>query len=344
MIPNKLKLIKSISSNILLKKPIPFILLFEPSQMCNCKCTFCYHWKEDHKNELTTDEINRVLKEAYKLGCGYLLFNGGEPFVNSHVEYIIKTAYNIGYDISITTNGYLLMDNIEKYGRYIDSITVSIDYPDNRHDIDRKLPGLFDRAIAGIKETKKYVKNIRINYNIHQKNYKDIRKICEIAKELGVQVYFRFLISEVDNLDDWLIKDKELINKIILEIKDLKKRYPIITSDIVLDYTYTKKNFKCLASTFIMNIDSMGRVYNSCLLHENKKDSIFGNIRENSLKEIWYSELARDIRGINYKCIPKFDCYASCIIEPSLLLKPDFKYWREYIFGNTVGSFFKKIK
>src|SRR3989344_3357367 len=191
MIPNKLKLIKSISSNILLKKPIPFILLFEPSQMCNCKCTFCYHWKEDHKNELTTDEINRVLKEAYKLGCGYLLFNGGEPFVNSHVEYIIKTAYNIGYDISITTNGYLLMDNIEKYGRYIDSITVSIDYPDNRHDIDRKLPGLFDRAIAGIKETKKYVKNIRINYNIHQKNYKDIRKICEIAKELGVQVYFR---------------------------------------------------------------------------------------------------------------------------------------------------------
>ena len=128
------------------------------------------------------------------------------------------------------------------------------------------------------------------------------------------------------------------------EIKDLKKRYPIITSDIVLDYTYTKKNFKCLASTFIMNIDSMGRVYNSCLLHENKKDSIFGNIRENSLKEIWYSELARDIRGINYKCIPKFDCYASCIIEPSLLLKPDFKYWREYIFGNTVGSFFKKIK
>ena len=54
---NKLKLINSLFNNIILRKPTPYILLFEPSQLCNCKCEFCYHWKEYDKNELKKKEI-----------------------------------------------------------------------------------------------------------------------------------------------------------------------------------------------------------------------------------------------------------------------------------------------
>src|SRR3989344_1587897 len=143
---NKLKLINSLFNNIKLRRPIPYILLFEPSQLCNCKCEFCYHWKEYDKDELKKEEIFDILQQAYDLGCGYLILNGGEPFIAPYFEDTLKKSKEIGYNINITTNGSML-HKIERYYRYIDNLTVSIDSPDEKHDEYRRHKGLFKKSI-----------------------------------------------------------------------------------------------------------------------------------------------------------------------------------------------------
>lgn len=60
--------------------PRPAVMYFELTYRCTCKCKFCERWKVGPglaREELTTEEIKRTLKEAYNLGVRYLGFTGG---------------------------------------------------------------------------------------------------------------------------------------------------------------------------------------------------------------------------------------------------------------------------
>lgn len=346
---NKLKLIKSLFNNIILRKPTPYILLFEPSQLCNCKCEFCYHWKEYDKNELKKEEIFDILEQAYDLGCGYLILNGGEPFIAPYFEDTLKKSYEIGYNIGITTNGSML-HKIEKYYKYIDNLTVSIDSPDEKHDEYRRYDGLFKKAIDGIKYAKKYVPNIKINFSIHDENKDKIIKMLDLVKELDCEIFLRLLVMEHKELADiadfrLVIKNKDDIKKIANNIIKLKRNNPIVTPTTSLKYIKDEKKFKCYNSWFIMNIDSHGRIYPPCYKFEGTKELIFGSIREKKIKDIWSSKNAKDFRKFAKKCQPNMNCYTACILEPSLLLKPHLGMLFEQLTSNSnLFNFFRKRK
>jgi len=330
---NKVKLASSLASNVLINKPKPYILIFEPSQLCNCKCSFCYHWKEYDKNELNKEEILRVLKESYDLGCGYLLLNGGEPTIAKHFKFTLENAKKIGFEISITTNGYTLEKYAKYLSKYVNNITVSLDFPDERHDKYRGLKGLFKQLIKGIKEAKKYIPNIKLNYSIHKENLDCMEDMLKLAKELKIGIYFRMLIQEKkdeDELGSLVITNKNEIKEIGDKLIKLKKQgEPIISSHCYLKHLKELNTFKCKIGRFIINVDSHGRVYTNCPKYEGTKDYIFGSIRENSLKEIWNSKKAKDFMKATLKCKPNINCYTACIIEPSSLLKPNFNFWIE---------------
>lgn len=345
---NKFKLVKSIIDNIILRKATPYIFVFEPSQLCNCKCVFCYHWKEYDKNELSKEEIFDILRQVYDLGCGLLVLNGGEPFVAPYFEDTLKKAHEIGYDINLTTNGSLLTQKISKVAGYIDSITVSLDYPDERHDKDRRHPDLFKKAIKGIREAKKYTNDVKINYSIHKGNMYCIKEMINLVSDLGCSIYFRLLIREAKkgtNVADYnyVIDNKEDLKRITKELIQLKKEgAPIVSSYSYLEYLHNKIPFKCLISRFIINIDSHGRIYSACPEYEGTKELVFGSTKKQKIKDIWFSEKADNFRKFSKKCKPILNCYSACILEPSLILKPSIKMWIEQL-GNefSIGKFFK---
>ena len=345
---NKLKLMKSVFDNIVLKRATPYIFIFEPSQLCNCKCIFCYHWKEHSENELKKEEIFDTLEQVYKLGCGLLVLNGGEPFIAPHFEDTVKKAYEIGYDINLTTNGSVLSNRIHKVAKYIDSITVSLDYPDVRHDKDRRLPGLFNKAIEGIKETKKYISDVKINYSIHKDNMDCIRQMVDLVKDLGCSIYFRLLIREAKagaDVADYnlVIDNKEDLKRITEELIQLKKEgAPIISSDSYLSYIKDKIPFRCLISRFILNIDSHGRVYSACPEYEGTKENVFGSIRQEKIRSIWFGKKAKSFRGFSVRCKPSLNCYSACILEPSLVLRPSIRMWVDQLSSEfSIAKFFK---
>jgi len=62
--------------------------------LCNAKCFFCFQG-ENHTEKRTTLSFNRIcalLKELRELGCFYVRFSGGEPFMRKDIGDIVRFA------------------------------------------------------------------------------------------------------------------------------------------------------------------------------------------------------------------------------------------------------------
>lgn len=101
---------------------------------CNLKCIYCVPRsgipKLNHSDILTYEEILRLAKIAINLGIFKIRLTGGEPLVRKGVfGFIPQLAAIQGLrELSLTTNGIYLRDNIEKIrSGGIKRINVSLD-------------------------------------------------------------------------------------------------------------------------------------------------------------------------------------------------------------------------
>lgn len=101
---------------------------------CNLRCRYCvpqgFIQKLSHTDILTYEEILRVVRIAIHLGISKVRVTGGEPLVRKGVYHFLKQlAATEGLrDVSLTTNGVLLADNLEKIqAAGITRINISLD-------------------------------------------------------------------------------------------------------------------------------------------------------------------------------------------------------------------------
>ena len=101
---------------------------------CNLQCRYCVPQdlipKLSHAEILTYEEILRVVRIATRLGISKVRVTGGEPLVRKGVyEFLHELTATEGLkDVSLTSNGVLLKDNLEKIqAAGISRINVSLD-------------------------------------------------------------------------------------------------------------------------------------------------------------------------------------------------------------------------
>jgi len=82
-------------------------LLLELTYRCPLKCVWCNNPLdfERYRDELTTDEWLRVLREGRELGALQLGFSGGEPMLRRDVETLVAEAHRLGYYTNLITSG-----------------------------------------------------------------------------------------------------------------------------------------------------------------------------------------------------------------------------------------------
>ena len=83
--------------------------MFEVTYRCNFHCKHCYV-PDSYRNygELDTKEIFAILDRLKEIGCFYLGFTGGEPFMRADFPEILSYAKQCGFTIIIYTNGSLI--------------------------------------------------------------------------------------------------------------------------------------------------------------------------------------------------------------------------------------------
>jgi len=101
---------------------------------CNLRCIYCMppegERKLRHKDILRYEELLRISRIAIKLGINKVRLTGGEPLVRKGIQDFIPMLTSLKGldDVSLTTNGVLLKDNLETLkAAGVKRINVSLD-------------------------------------------------------------------------------------------------------------------------------------------------------------------------------------------------------------------------
>jgi cyclic pyranopterin phosphate synthase len=126
---------------------------------CNLRCLYCAPGglvpKLDHHDILRYEEILRIVRTGVSLGISKVRLTGGEPLMRAGVYEFLKELASVDglSDISLTTNGVMLHENIEKIkAAGIKRINISLDSL-NREKF-KYITGYdrFDQVWAGIEK------------------------------------------------------------------------------------------------------------------------------------------------------------------------------------------------
>src|SRR4030042_1207561 len=91
------------------RKRIPLDVSLELTYRCNNRCVHCYcnlpsNNTKALEEELTTEEIKKILNELSSMGSLWLLITGGEPILRNDFAEIYLYAKKKGFLITLFTN------------------------------------------------------------------------------------------------------------------------------------------------------------------------------------------------------------------------------------------------
>ena len=186
-----LRIIGRGSLNWLAERPI--VVSFEVTDACTCWCRHCDHGgPRDESRNLKPVEYDRYL-EALR-PC-VVQISGGEPLMRDDVVEIvgrIKGSRRPPYTILVsnwslmTKQRYLALRSAG-----VDQFSVSLDFPDERHDDFRVHPGLFRHLAELIPQLAKLGHDdIVLNSCITSENVGEIHAIADIARAWGVNLCY----------------------------------------------------------------------------------------------------------------------------------------------------------
>ncbi|MFH1591799.1 MAG: radical SAM protein [Candidatus Woesearchaeota archaeon] len=312
----------------------PSIITYEITHNCNLRCKTCWFYGNSGLYSKNTNppeslDIGQIKKLIDNISSfkPYFLITGGEPLLYPHLKEVLYYADKKRLFFGLITNGILI--NEEKAQWIIDSglnfITVSIDGPNKLNNEIRGNPNAFDKAINGIALLKKHRKNkkfpiITINVTISKYNFDKIKEMVKIAEDAGVDILqfqhqwfsdnktakqYHLWAKNNLNLESNFIGGFENYSSLGIEVNKLKEQiekikskkvflrvFPELTNNELnkyyasMDPVYT---WRCVNPWFGTLIRPNGNV-DPCI------DYTFGNIKEESFKEIWNNEKARFFR------------------------------------------------
>jgi MoaA/NifB/PqqE/SkfB family radical SAM enzyme len=238
-----LKLLMQGLVNVIRKRPLAISL--EITHSCNCNCLHCDKGGIIANEELASPEcfgeIVRGLKPLFAQ------MSGGEPLLREDVYDIIKEIKVWGGPphIVFVTNAQLL--NKKKYLRLkeigVDEFSISLDYPDERHDENRGVPGLYRHLNSLIPQLANYHNNdITLISVIRKENLNDLPALAKHALKWDVAINFSTYtpLRTGDNTKSVTSQEElELLRKQIDYLIDFKRKTGrVFTTETVLKRYY----------------------------------------------------------------------------------------------------------
>ena len=173
------------------------IVYLELTRACNLKCIHCLNNSGiKQKDELTKDELLKLIKKLSSLGVQEIRFTGGEPLLFNGIYDLIKFATEEGICTSLGTNGTLITKEVAKELKEsgLKKVVVSIDGNKKTHDKIRGKKN-YQKAMHGLKYLQKNGINVRVNSVIMKSNMDDVIKLAKKMSRKKITIFIRKFIS-----------------------------------------------------------------------------------------------------------------------------------------------------
>ncbi len=280
------------------QQPRPHMVDIALTDVCNSNCEHCSFYinvggkgnranvfsSKRPRTVLSTAEVKNLIDDCVRMGVTAINFVGGEPLLREDILEIIK---HIDQDMAISglfTNGWYLAERAKDLKTAgLTTVRVSLDSAlEDVHDRKRNHPGLFKRAIDGLKEAKKVGLITAISCCLSPAELKDgtLVKLIELGKRLKVNE-----ILVLDALPSGRYEAKEIEQLNLKALIDLIKpfnedsRYPGI---VCYAYVRSYMSLGCTGGTSFFYVSPYGDVCPCDFDH-----SSVGNVREQPLHALW---------------------------------------------------------
>lgn len=172
----------------------PICVSFEVTHSCPADCRHCDKGGMKRDEARMSPEDYRV--KARELAPAVVQLSGGEPLTRPDLEEIARAVKAEGPPpiLICVTNGWLLDERryLALVAAGVDLFSVSLDFPDARHDDFRVLPGLYARLEERIPRLARdhRLGNVALNTALTRANFAEIPALVATAERWGVRISF----------------------------------------------------------------------------------------------------------------------------------------------------------
>ena len=179
------------SLNWLAERPI--VVSFEVTDSCTCYCRHCDHGgPKDESANLRPQDYRRYMED---LRPCVVQVSGGEPMMRDDLVEIVRAIKNgarVPYTI-LVSNWSLMTEEryLELRAAGVDQFSVSLDFPDERHDDFRVHPGLYKHLSEIVPRLARLgYDDIVLNSCITSENVNEIPALAGKARDWGVNLCY----------------------------------------------------------------------------------------------------------------------------------------------------------
>jgi len=184
---------------------------------CNLSCKHCYINKNEHgSGQLSKEQLDQwIALFAAPDKRTNMIFLGGEPTMHKELPFAISRAKELGYQVTVDSNGYLFHDLLEKTSPdELDFLSFSLDGPDAAINDPIRGGGVFEVCTDNIKKAVSKGFNVSLIYTVSKKNISHLERMVPLLAELKIN---RFFIQVIGLRGNSAISDSEETSQVTRE-------------------------------------------------------------------------------------------------------------------------------
>ena len=228
-------------------KRYPYVLMLEPLYTCNLACIGCAI--ERHTGKLQDRlPLEKCLEAVDASEAPVVSICGGEPTLYPELQDLVRETIARQRHIYLCTNGLLLDESV--YGSIEPNkrlmINVHLDGLRETHDRVCARAGVFDKAIAMIKEGVALGHHMMANMTVYKEtDVQEVEGVCELLTSLGVEGMLVTPGYHYESVDRDIFMIRSEIQGKFRKILEISKKYRLTSTPMFLEFAAGLREYKC---------------------------------------------------------------------------------------------------
>jgi hopanoid biosynthesis associated radical SAM protein HpnH len=240
-----------VGQHLMRRRRYPLVLMLEPLFRCNLACAGC--GKIDYPDKILNQRLSveDCMSSIDECGAPVVVLAGGEPLLHKELDQIVAGALAKRKFVTVCTNALLMDKKLDQYrphSRF--NWSVHLDGDEEMHDKSVCQKGVYQRAVAAIKNAKS--KGFRVNINCTLFSDAKADRVARFLDETqaigvdGITISPGYAYERAPDQQHFLnrTRTKQLFREIFSRGRQ-GKAWPFFQSALFLDYLAGNQTYHC---------------------------------------------------------------------------------------------------